>query len=447
MNTIVIVGAGDIGQHIATILSKEEHNIILIDQDRRRLEKATWNIDVATRHGSGTNWQLLEDLMEQNPSLIIALTSDDETNLVICSIAKQLGYPRTIARVRETSYLNRSRLDFSHIFDVDHFVGPELLVANEITKYILSPGSIATEHFAHGAVQLRTLEVPPKWSLYRVPLNKLELPEDVMVGLILRGGTEVIFPHGEDCLLPGDEVTFIGQTDAIVNLHEFFGLKPQVIESAVIVGGSTIGMNLAKILALREVDVRLIEKDYDKCVSLAEKLPHTTIMNHDATDFDFLQAEKVGLADILICCTGSDEVNIMAALLGKEVGCGNLVSVISNPSYVPMVHRLGVNHSVSPRQSVSDHILSQIFAGTVTSLVSLYENQAEVMEISVSDDAKIVGIPLSDLGPLLPKDVLIAMIQNRGRIMVANGNRIISPGDTVIVIANPKHVHEFEKIF
>lgn len=447
MDTIVIVGAGDIGRYIASILSKEQHNVIVIDQDRKRLEEASLTMDIAIRHGSGTDWQLLEDLQELSPDLFIALTRDDEINLASCSIAKHLGYPRTIARVSDNRYLNRTRLDFAHIFNVDHFIGPELLVANEIYKYMLSPGSIAIENFAHGAVQLRTLAVPPKWRQYDVPLSKLDLPADVMVGLILRNGKQIIFPHGNDVIQPGDEVTFIGQSLAIQSVHEFLGLKQKPVESAVIIGGTLTGINLAKLLQTGNIDVRIIDKDYDQCCRLAEELSLCTIINHDAADLEFLLSEKVGLSDVFITCTHQDELNIMAALLGKEAGCQDTVAVISNPSYSPLVYQLGISHLVSPRTSVSDHILSNIFAGTVTSLVSLHENQAEVMEISVSPDAKVVGIPISELGPLLPQDVLIAMIQNRGRIMVANGDRIISPGDTVIVIANPKHVHEFEKIF
>ncbi len=447
MNTIVIIGAGDIGRYIAAILSKEQHNIILIDKNRKKLEDATINMDVGIKQGSGTDWQLLEDLLEQNPQLLIALTKDDETNLVTCSIAKQLGYPRTIARVSDNRYLNRTRLDFAHIFDVDHFIGPDLLVANEIFKYILSPGSIAIENFAHGAVQLRTLAVPPGWKKYDIPLSHLDLPREVMVGLIFRDGKTVIFPHGSDYILPGDEVTFIGQSTAISKVHLFLGLKQKTVRSAAIVGGTPIGINLAKILEMEGIDVRIIDKNYDTCCLLAEELKASTVINQDATDFEFLMSEKIGLADIYITCTNNDERNVMAALLGKEAGCEDAVAVISNSSYLPMIYRFGINHSVSPRLCVADHIMSQIFAGTVTSLVSLHENQADVMEISVSQDAKVVGIPLSELGSLLPKDVLIAMIQNRGRIMVANGDRIISPGDTVIVIANPKHVPEFEKIF
>jgi len=452
---IVILGAGGVGRYIAQVLSKEEHNVILIDPNAKKLEKASWEMDVATRQGSGTDWQLLDDLLDLTPDFLIALTNQDEINLAACTIAKHLGYPRTIARVRDNRYLNRTRLDFSHIFEVDYFIGPELLVANDILKYMVSPGSLAVENFAHGAVQLRTLAVPEKWRKSDVPLQHLSLPKGIIVSLIRRdrpeegesGVKEVIFPHGQDVIRPGDEVTFIGEAESISELHRFLGIKQQRISSVVIVGGSLTGLNLARLLEGRDVDVRLIEKDFDRCRYLAEKLPNTTILNNQGNDIDYFKAEKIGTAEVFVACTESDEMNMVTALLGKEVGCDDVVVTLSNTSYAPLANRLGINHALSPRISTADHILSHILGGTVTSLVSFYDNQAEILEINVSMESKLVGIPLSQLGALLPKDFLIAMIQNRGRIMVAHGNRIISPGDTVIVITSPKHIPELEKIF
>jgi len=450
--TIVIVGAGDIGRYIAALLSKEQHNIVLIDKNSKALETAALNMDIAIRHGSGTDWQLLDDLMELSPNLLIALTDDDETNLVSCAIAKHLGYPRTVCRVRDNRYLNRTRLDFARIFDVDYFLGPELLVADDILKYMLSPGSLFVENFSHGAVQMRTFTVPAKWRKFDQPLSQLNLPAGMMVGLIRRASTspnkkEVIFPHGSDFILPGDEVTFIGETEVIAEAHHFFGISQKVVHSVVIVGGSLTGLNLAKLLEQRNMDIRIIEKDYAQCSFLADQLPKCSIINHDPTDYAFLLSEKIGRTDVLAACTGCDEVNLMVGMLAKQAGCQDIVAMLSNTSYMPLVSQLGLNYTVSPRISAANHILSQILSGKVTSLVSLYDNQAEIIEVNVSVDSKVVGIPLSELGPMLPKDFLIAMIQNRGRIMIAHGNRIISPGDTVIVITTPRHMQELEKIF
>ena len=448
---IVIIGAGEVGRYIASILSKEQHNVILVDKDGKKLEQASANIDVAIRQGNGTDWQLLDDLVELSPDLLIALTNNDETNLVACSIAKHLGYPRTIARVKDSRYLNRTRLDFARIFDVDYFLGPELLVAHDILKHILNPSSLMVENFANGAVQLMVIRIPPEWDKSDVLLRHLNLPQGIICGLIKRIGLneeeKLIFPHGDDYILPGDEVTIIGETDVVGKALEFFGLKHKKVRSVVIGGGSLTALNLARLLEQRKINVSIIEKEYDKCSLLSERLTACTIMHHDATDIDFLRAEKIGSAEVIVACTSSDETNLMIGLLGKEAGCEEAVVMLTNLSYVPLISRMGIDYTASPRVSASNHILSQILTGTVSSLVSLYENRAEIMEVNVSYDSKLVGIPLCDLGPLLPKDFLIAMIQNRGRIMIANGERIISPGDTVIVLTDPKHVPYLKKLF
>jgi trk system potassium uptake protein len=335
---------------------------------------------------------------------------------------------------------------------VDYFIGPEVLVAHDILKYIINPSSLAVENFAHGSLQLRTLLIPNTWHAKDATLKNLNLPANIIVGLIRRDSPDenkktVIFPHGDDAILPGDEVTFIGASEAISELHSLFDIWQKEIQHVVIIGGSLTGRHLANLLVQRDIDVRIIDKSYERCCQLAERVPHSTIMHHDATDIEFLRGEKINHSDIVVICTNRDEVNLLTALLSKEVGCQNILIMLNNPNYIPMVTELGFQYVASPRHSATNHILSQLFFGKVTSLISLYENQAEVIEITVSMDSKVVGIPLSELGPYLPKDLLIVMIQNRGRIMIAHGDRIISPGDTVIVVTNPKHVDELERIF
>lgn len=447
---IVIIGAGEIGSYMASLLSKEQHNVVLIDKNEGKLKQISAHLDIATRVGSATDWKLLDDLLEMAPDFLIALTDDDDANVVACAIAKHLGYPHTISRVKDNRFLNKTRLDFASIFDVDYFIGPELLVANEILKHVLNPTSLMVESFVHGSVQMRTLAIPDRWRKMDRPLRTLNLPSGMIVALIRRitaTGDEVIFPHGNDHILPGDEVTLIGETLAIAKAHEFFDIEQEAIKYVVIVGGSLTGSNLARLLDENGISVRLIDKSFERCALLAEQLPNITIVHHDGTDLDFLRAEKVDQADLFVACTHNDEVNILSAMLAKEAGCKNLLVVLNNYSYAPIIARLGIGNVVSPRIITANHVLSQLLSGTVTSLISLYDNRAEVMEINVSMDATVAGIPLSDLGPLLPVDFLIAMIQNRGRIMVAHGNRVISPGDTVIVMTSPKHISELEELF
>ncbi|MEX1012825.1 MAG: Trk system potassium transporter TrkA [Waddliaceae bacterium] len=447
---IIIIGAGGIGRFVAKTLSENEHNVILIDNDPQKLELATWDIDVAVRKGSGTDWELLDDLLDLSPEYLIALTNNDEVNFVSCSIAKHLGYPNTIARVRDNRFLNKLRLDFGSIFNVDHFIGPEVLVSNEILKFIDAPGTFQINYFAHGGVQLTTFKIPSTWRKSEISLKELDLPKGIMVGVIARSTGKkqsMIFPRGSDTLQKGDEVTFIGESEIMMDLHHYLGIEKKSIKKAVIIGGSLVAMNLAKLLDERNVDTRIIEKDYHRCHWLSERLPNTTILHHSGTDLDYFRAEKVGDADVFVACTESDEANLVSALFGKKLGVDQVITTLSNPSFATVAKENGIDFNIFPRVTIANYVNTQVMSGTVSSLVTLYPDKAEVIEVVVSNRSKLTGIPLAELGPLFPKNMLISMIESRGRVMVAHGSRIISPGDTVIIITDPKHVSEVEAIF
>lgn len=447
---IIIIGAGEIGLYIATLLSKQKHNVTLIDHDRVKLEEISWQMDIAIQKGSGTDAELLTSLLELKPDLFLALTDRDEVNLVACSMAKHLGYPRTIARVKDNIFLNRTRLDYAHIFNVDFFISPELLVSYDIYKYILSPGSLNFENFAHGEVQMRTLRVPPSWAFSEQSIASLSIPKGVILGLIYRevdDEPKLIFPHGADHIFPGDEVTFIGERQQISEIHRFFGLLAKKVENVMIVGGTLVGENLAKILEEQHIQVSLIDKDLQKCQILAKDLPNTSVIHQEGTDLDFLLSKNIQASDYFIMCTMHDETNILGALIAKEAGYQNIGITLSNNRFHPLVHHLGIVHITSPKIAAANQIIGLAASKSITSLVSLYENEAEILEIIVSINSRVIGIPLSEIGPRLPKDFLIVMIQNRGNISIAKGESVICPGDTIIVICNPKYFQELGNIF
>ncbi|MFZ0565015.1 MAG: Trk system potassium transporter TrkA [Chlamydiales bacterium] len=456
---IIVIGASDIGVHLVTIFSQRNYGIILIDKNPYKLEQLARDLDVAIRLGSGTDWELLEELMELSPDLLVALTNHDETNLAACTIAKNLGYPQTVARVRSNKYFLKSRLSFERLFCVDYLIGPERLTADTISNMILIPDSIHTENFAHGSVQMRTVSVPSRWKRAGVPLanrKELELPERLMVGLICREtsrkarGSEkehLIFPHGKDALQSDDEVTFVGESEAMKKLHKFFGIPQKIPKSVMIVGGSLIGINLARKLQEHNIRISMLDRDFNKCRYLSEILPNTTVINRDGTDYRFLQSEKVEGVDIFVACTRDDEVNFLAATVAHDLGIQKVIISLTDTSYQPLLDRLGIAHAASPRITASNRILSIARERMVVSVVSKYNNQAEIMEVKVSSASKIAGIPIKHLGPELPQDLLIAMIQSRGRIFIAEGTRVLTPGDTVIVVSRPEYLQEVKKLF
>lgn len=448
---IVIIGAGAIGLHLARLFSQMNYGIVLVDTDPLKLEQASRELDVATRLGSGADWELLETILELSPDLLIALTNNDEINLVACSIAKNLGYKQTIARARKESYFSLGRLNFEKLFSVDYIIAPEKLTAEGIVNMILMPHSIATENFAHGSIQMRTMKIPSTWRKEKIPLldrEKLGIPKSIVAGLIKREGEEeVFFPQGSDCLLPGDEVTFLGQAKAIRDLHKFLGISIKLPKSVMIIGGSLIGINLARSLQENDIRVTLLEKDFDKCHKLSELLPDTTIIHRDGTDYRFLQAEKVNEFALFVSCVREDEINFLAAAVAKDLGCREVIITLSDTSYIPLAQKLDIGYSTSARIFAANRILSIAKEKSITSIIAMYENQAEIIEIKVSMDSKITGIPIHQLGPQLPKDFLIVVIQSRGRVFIADSTRVLSPGDIVIVICNPKHVNDIKKIF
>lgn len=450
---IVILGAGNIGLHLATLFSALDYGIVLVDIDPAKLEWATRDLDVVTKVGSGTNWELLEELLEQSPDLLIATTNDDETNLVACRIAKHLGYPQTIARVRKPSYFASTRLNFERLFSVDHLIGPEKLTADSMASTILGAGCIVKESFAHGSVEMITFQIPPKWRKEGISLAEKEslgLPDQMMVGLIhrfVKKKETILFPHGSDTLLAGDEVTFIGERQKTATLPAFLGLSPILPRSVVIVGGSLIATYLAKDLLERGIHVEIIEKEYAKCCQLSDMLPNCTILHHDGLDYRFLESERVGEADFFVGATHNDEVNLLAATSARELGCKHALVSLSDTNLIAIAKRLGIDYTASARITAANRILSIAREKRVASMVSLYDNKAEIMEVKVSIDSKIAGIPIRALGPELPTDFLIAVIQSRGRVFIADGNRVLTPGDTAIVISSPKHISEIRRLF
>ncbi|MDF2549480.1 MAG: trkA [Chlamydiales bacterium] len=450
---IVIIGGGEIGFHVAERLSREKNNITLIDIDEARLTEISHSIDVRTRLGSGSDWRLLDELLFDAPSdMFLALTGSDELNLLSCAIAKNLGYPKTLARVKDNQYMNRSRLDFGHIFATDYLICPEIIVADEISSYIFSQGFHMTR-FAHGAVEMRTFVIPSRWRHREMPVKDFHVGEKGgLIALIRRpgdreGADRLIFPHGDDILLPKDEITVIGETERMEELHAFFGGSKAAMPSVLILGGSRTGLNLAKILEKKGMHCRIVDKSPAVCAHLAEELKISSILLQDGTDIHFLKNEKVGAEDVVVACTESDEANIIAAYMAQELGAQRAVAFLSSNKYQGGFKPLGIAHMVSLRVEATDRILSYAKGRKISSMTSLYDEAVEVFEVNVSLHSPLVGIPINELSQQLPKDFLIAAIQNRGRVMIAHGRRILSPGDTVIIVSKPQHREFLETYF
>ncbi|MDE3045461.1 MAG: Trk system potassium transporter TrkA [Verrucomicrobiota bacterium] len=446
---IVILGAGETGSYVASYL-QEEHDVTLIDRDAKALEQVSREVDAATVLGSGTSWNFLDSLLDSKPDLFFAATGDDETNLIACSIAKNLGFPKTTARIKSREYLNCPRLDIPRLFYADHLIGAEMLSAQDLFKILIHSGDIAFEHFAHGSILMRTLQISEKWKRATIPLKDLSLPEGLIAGLIRRktpDGDRILFPHGEDYILPGDELTVVGDTKIMLNLHELFHVPERRVKSVVLVGGSSIALHLAHFLLQQRVSVRIIEKNPIRCLALADQLPQATILNRDGKDPSLLSEEHIETADALVCCTGDDGVNFLICSLAKHLGCPKVVALTGDPAYVPLLEKAGVTPALSARLNIANRLLAILHENTILSVASLSNDAAKIVEIKVAGASKLLGIPLSKLSSQFPRDLLIAVIENHGRVLVGRGNSILCPDDTVIALCSPHRLEHLQHLF
>lgn len=445
---IVILGAGKTGSYVASVLSEEEHNVILIDKDSKALEKVGRESDVATIHATAPQVKLFEDLMENKPALFFAATGDDETNLVACSVAKNLGFPKTIARVRSQDYLHSSQIHFGRLFFVDYFIAPEVLAAQDLFKVLIHSGDIAVNHFAHGAIQMRTIRVPDLWDKGGLPISQLTLPDDLIAGLIQRKSAEgdhFLIPHGDDHILPGDQLTLVGKAKVMHQLHHVFQSEEAPLRSVVLVGGSPVAAHLAHFLCQQKIDVRIIEKKIQRCEELAERVPQATILNRDGRDPQLLQSERIQDADALVCCTHFDETNFFIASLAKELGCRKAIAQITDLKILPLLDKMGIIPALSARVNIANRIVSILDEETTLSIASLGGDAAKIVELKVAPSSKLVGIPLSDLD--LPKGLLIAVIESQGTVSIGRGNRVLRPDDIVIAICQPVQIPKLQQLF
>lgn len=444
---IVILGAGKIGSYVASTLSQEEHNVILIDRDEKALDHVERESDVA-RLQAPISAKLLEEALEQKPDLFFAATGHDETNLTFCSIAKNLGIAKTVCRVQTREYLNHSKLDFRRLFHVDYFLGPEILAAQDLCKILVHSKDLAVEHFAHGSIQMRTIQIPDLWDKGGLPISQLELPEELIAGLIRRkgeSGDTVIIPRGADHILPGDQVTIVGETKVMHRLHDLFQSPKTETHSVVIVGGSPMALHLAHYLCQHKIHVRIIEKNIHRCEELAKVLPGATIINRDGRDPQLFRSERIQDADALVACTHFDEKNLMIGALAKEIGCPKSIAMITNGNIAPILEKLGLIPALSPRVGVANRILSILDEGTTLTVASLSCDAAKIVEMKVAPTSKAVGIPLADLD--LPKGLLIAVIESRGKVVIGKGSRVLCPEDIVIAICHPVQIPKLQQLF
>jgi trk system potassium uptake protein len=436
---IVILGAGDLGSYLAKALSEEQHIVTLIDRNEGALSRFSSSADIATVCNAHTNWNVLTEIPNREQSIFIGMTGHDETNLIGSDIAKNLDFAKTIVRVSQRTFIDQFRLDYASLFRVDHFIAPELIVANKLLRKILHPSSVSTELFNNGEIQMLIITIPHN-------TKSTDYPSGVSLCLINRKG-KLIFPWKNADLQPGDEVTFIGKRDSIDKVPAFFDAARDKVKSVFLCGGKYIARELCPLLEEHSIHVKIIESDSYHCKQLSKALPKATILNHNETDYDFYLEERVSKSDVFISATEKTEKNILAASLAQEAGVNNVFCLTNDRSYFHLLNRLDISHVLSSRMSVGSYILSILYGSSIVQVVSLYDNQAKMVQMHIPENCRLIGKTASQLSDMLPKDCVLTLSATQNKTYLPTHEHILAADDTVFFIATPANMTQLEKLF
>lgn len=442
---IVIVGVGKLGLKLAETLANEDNNITVIDTNEHALVKVASRVDVLTLKGNGVQLQFLEGLDMKKTDLVVAVTNSDETNVLICLMAKKLGCKRVAARVRNPEYANQIEF-FKEQLELDFITNPELDTALDVARYILRGYTAHMESFAGGKVGL--FDVPMQ-SLPQLVGKRLEEPDvfhQILVAALYRDG-RVIIPSGQTELQRQDILYLIGRRETVTSFTKGLALlgERHITRKVMILGGGKAAFYLANRLLASGLVVKIIEQNEDRCNYLAESLKGALVICGDGTDLELLQDENLGEMDALVSFTGNDEENLMLALLGKQQGVPKVVAKVSRSNFVPIIEQLGIDRAVNPVLISAGEIARFIQGGQIASLSLLFGGQAEVVEIIVPDDAPIIGINLSEAK--IPRGLIIGAIVRAGQVLIPGGRSQIEAHDRVIAFCLHTEIAALNRLF
>ncbi|BEU86812.1 Trk system potassium transporter TrkA [Selenomonas sp. TAMA-11512] len=442
---VVIVGAGKMGYTIASLLSNEDFDVILVDMDADRLEAAKHTLDVLTITASGTNPGLFEDPDIKGADLLIASTLSDETNMVICTFAKKSGITHTIARIRDIEFVTEGGVFVKEMFGIDQMLNPELITAQEAYRILMTPAALDVEDFADGKVRLYETRVKKESPYIGIPFKDLRLPEGVLAGIIFRDH-RLIIPHGSDSLQHRDNAYFIGTSEAIKSFSSnFVQRNARKLKRVMIIGAGRTGRALAKMLDMAGVEVKIFDTDRDRCRAVSEKLTHGMAICGDGTDMDLLTEEGIEAADVVVALTDDDKLNLMLALLSKHLGADKTAVRVTRSEYVELMKKVGVDIVLSSRLLAASEALAFARRGGVVQVSFLEGAKAEAVEVIVGEGAPVAGVPL--MAARLPKECLVCAYVRGAEVTIPNGATVLIPGDRAVLFIDTKCSQQVMKYF
>jgi len=444
---IIIVGAGIIGSNLAKYLTEENHIVFLVEQNEETARKVHEKIDVKVVRGSGTDPKILKQVSIDSADLVVAVTTSDEVNLVVCSLAASLGAKRRIARVRNKA-LNKELLSSGlTFFYVDEIINPEEVAAHTIIKTIEAPGAREVSDFADGKILLRSFEVlesSPLCNIRIEDMNCNDFPWPFLVVFIIRQG-EVKIPKGQSTLKEGDRIYVLLPAGSLGEFLTFINPLTRKAKKVVIYGASDVGIRVAQGLKKNIRDLVLLDENVQAAENAAGILEETRIINGSAAETDILNEAGIEVSDAFIAVSSNDHSNLVSAVLAKKMGAKATIIISQQPDFLSIIDALDIDAIINPRLLAVQQILRLVRGKGVHSMIKLMDCNAEVLEIVPEENSPVTAGPLKDIP--FPKDSIVGAVTAGQDVFLANGETHIKAGERVIVFCQENAVKKLQRLF
>ena len=445
---IIIAGAGDLGFHLAKLLSFESHDIYIIDKSDEKLNYISTHLDVFTIIGDATSPQLLIDYKIHEADILLAVTDSPEVNFTIAVLGKKLGAKKTIARITNPEFLKNDVINFVEL-GIDSVISPEELAANEIKMLVKQTAFNDSIEFENGSLFILggiLSETSPLINL-TVQEAKKQFSDFEFITIAIKSDKtkETIIPRGHTIFNAFDQVYFSTTADSYKKLHKLLGKEHHDIKNIMILGGSRIGEKSARNLSIENFNIKLIESNKERAFELAEKLPNVMVIKGDGRNVDLLNEESIAEMDVFIAVTGNSETNIISSLVAKSRGVKKTIALVENMKYIHISQNIGIDTLINKKILAASSIFKHIRKGKVLALASLHNIDAEILEFEVNKDSLISNKKIKDLA-ITSKAVFGGAVRN-GKPLMTFGEFQLLPNDRIIVFCLPEAILELEKLF
>ena len=443
---IIIAGAGEVGTHLAKLLSKENHNITIIDKDNAKIKQVSSHLDIMGIVDNIISIEVLKRVGIKTADLFISVTENEETNITACILAKELGVKKTIARIDNNEFLLEKNKEIVDKLSIDSLIYPQKLASDEIIKLLKQTGTTETFEFSQGHLSLYTIKLDKDAPIVNKKLKDItnEKNEFDYRAVAIYRNSKTIIPNGEDIFKVNDLIYVISNKTGVSSLMQNTGKKKIDIKNVMILGGSRIGKKTAKELQ-KKMNVKLIERNEEKSIELADYLTDTLVLNGDGSDTELLLEEGVKKMDAFIAVTDNSETNILSCLLAKRFGVKKTIAEIENIDFIDLAEDIGIDTIINKKLLAASKIYGFTISAEVSTVKCLTGTEAEVLEFVAHENSKVVNKPLSEVD--FPRDAIIGGIIKGNNSYIAKGDTIIEANDKVVVFTLPEAIQKLEKYF